>query len=230
MEEQTVKATEVKALDKETIRPYLDRIIHVAHELDQASATHSAESQKFELAASDFLMKGAGMALFVFPLFLAYNRVHFIPWEPVVYFGIALILGVTHKVLWSRKLAKISALQTRKRSQIMSDLYDRVLVSNDGLTNVAGLWRDVLDEENALFDLLQQGTLGRRKASQFKYVAPYSHVFPWQIFIQLLLVLLGALSALNLFSFWEFITHMPFALSAGFTGAIRLDSIPSLFH
>ncbi|PIQ85745.1 MAG: hypothetical protein COV74_07555 [Candidatus Omnitrophica bacterium CG11_big_fil_rev_8_21_14_0_20_45_26] len=229
MEENTLAKTEIKELNLEQVKPYLERIIHTASKLDQASARHASEGKRFEFAACDLLAKGAGAALILFPLFLAYNRERYIPVEPFLYWFFALGAGIVHKLLWARRLSQASLAEHKARSQMMSDLYDRVLTPDQNFNNVASLWRDILDEENAFFDLIKQKKFSKSQAKRFKYIVPINTSFSWQVCVQFALVLLGALSALRLFSFWEFLTNMPFIFSAGLTALVKLDRLAALF-
>jgi len=190
------------------VQSKLELILNHATDRLKASAKYSEEGNKYEFDTCDLLLKGAGGAFFLYFSLIQFDQAS-LRVEAIVYLSLSLIIGVWHKLDWSRKLLQLGREEVKAHAQIVSKVFETLDTSKtteDCDLALDSLWKDILKEERDHLEYLN----GKKKLVDLKnlqYLTPRKSYSQWPIYFQLLFILLGASSALG-FSLCDWVRYL----------------------
>ncbi|MDD5226312.1 MAG: hypothetical protein PHV97_03895 [Candidatus Omnitrophica bacterium] len=180
-------------------------ILDVAERRASFATECSREGNKYEFDTCDLLLKGAGAALFLYLTLIQIPSTNLkLNFEPLIYWGCSLFLGVWHKLSWSRKLLRLADKNTEVHAYIINELSEAIYSPSDIADGkVAALLQGIISEER---EYLGNVTIRQEKIKrEWKYIAPGKKYSQWPIYLQLALISCGALSAFQVLSLWSLI-------------------------
>ncbi|MBF0523153.1 MAG: hypothetical protein HQL24_08875 [Candidatus Omnitrophica bacterium] len=179
--------------------PFVGQIIDIAKAHGESANQHIIEGNKFEFDVCDLLMKGAGGAIFFYIALLNIPKTTIqLNLEVFLFLGFSLLLGILHKLSWSRVALRRARSENKVRAHIMKNLYDKVFTQENNDIEILKLWKSIADEETRFYDGCLKGE--KIKQESFFYMVPPQHFFPHLIFIQIIFIILAGFAILNKFS------------------------------